>query len=122
MYDVKHAENYSLLILCNTQNKIRLIQDIPNCFMNMSVDQLAGYIRNQAKMTGSIKAYISTTNIKVFTKACELKQKGALTDTIAYNTVNDVISLLAKDDDNITQDMFSKSRKFSMNYKIPHYE
>lgn len=111
MYDVKHAENYSLLILCNTQNKIRLIQDIPNCFMNMTVDQLAGYIRNQAKLSGSIKAYISTTNIKVFTKACELKQKGALTDTIAYNTVNDIINLLAKDDDNITQDIFSKSRK-----------
>jgi hypothetical protein len=54
MYDVKHAENYSLLILCNTQNKIRLIQDIPNCFMNMTVDQLAGYIRNQAKLSGSI--------------------------------------------------------------------
>ena len=111
MYDVKHSDNYSLLILCSTQNKIRMIQDIPNCFMNMSVDQLAGYIRNQAKMSGSIKAYISTTNIKVFTKACELKRKGALTDTIAYNTVNDVINLLAKDDENITQDIFDKSRK-----------
>lgn len=111
MYDVKHSDNYSLLICCGTDNKIRLIQDIPNCFMNMKTDQIAGYIRNQAQLTGSPKAFISTTNIKVFTKACELKHQGALTDTIAYNTVNDVINLLAKDDSEVTQDILEKKRK-----------
>ena len=64
MYDVKHSENYSLIILCSCTNKIRLIQEVPNCFMNMSYEQLGGYIKNQALMTGSTKAYITTTSKK----------------------------------------------------------
>ena len=110
MYDVKHSKNYSLLICTNTINRIRLIQEIPNCFMNINLEQLAGYIRNQAKMCGSTKAFITTSSLKVFQKACDLKHNGNLTDCIAYNTVDDVIKLLAKDDTDITQDIFQKSK------------
>ena len=35
MYDVKHSENYSMLIFCSCTNKIRLIQELPNCFMKI---------------------------------------------------------------------------------------
>ncbi len=79
--------------------------------MNMSVDQLAGYIRNQAKVCGAIKAFITTSNLKVFLKARELKHNGYLTDCIAYNIVDDVIKLLAKDDTDITQDIFEKRKQ-----------
>lgn len=110
MYDVKNSENYSMLILCSCNNKIRLIQEVPNCFMNMSFEQLGGYIKNQALMTGSTKAYITTTSKKVFLKACELKHNGFITDCIAYNTVEDKIKLLAKDNTDITQDILEKVR------------
>lgn len=108
MYDVKHSENYSLIVLCSCTNKIRLIQEVPNCFMNMNYEQLGSYIKNQALMTGSTKAYITTTNKKVFLKACELKHNSYITDCIAYNTVEDKIKLLAKDNTDITQDIFEK--------------
>ena len=108
MYDVKHSENYSLIILCSCTNKISLIQEVPNCFMNMSYEQLGGYIKNQALMTGSTKAYITTTSKKVFLKACELKHNSYITDCIAYNTVGDKIKLLAKDNTNITQNILEK--------------
>lgn len=110
MYDVKNSENYSMLILCSCNNTIRLIQEVPNCFMNMSFEQLGGYIKNQALMTGSTKAYITTTSKKVFLKACELKHNGFITDCIAYNTVEDKIKLLAKDNTDITQDILEKVR------------
>lgn len=108
MYDVKHSENYSMLILCTCNNKIRLIQEVPNCFMNMSYEQLGGYIKNQALMTGSTKAYITTTSKKVFIKSCDLKHNGFITDCIAYNTVEDKIKLLSKDNTDITQDILEK--------------
>ena len=110
MYDVKHSENYSILILCSCTNKIRLIQELPNCFMNMNYEQLGGYIKNQALLTGSTKAYITTTSKKVFLKACELKHNSYITDCIAYNTVGDKIKLLAKDNTDVTQDIFEKVR------------
>ena len=65
---------------------------------------------NQALLTGSTKAYITTSSKKVFFKACELKHNSYITDCIAYNTVGDKIKLLAKDNTDITQDIFEKLR------------
>lgn len=111
MYDVKHSENYSILTLCSTKNKVRLLQEVPNCYMNMSFKQIGGYIKNLALASGSTKAFISTTSQKVFDRATELKSLGYITDCIAYNVADNKIKILAKDDTDIVQDIFENQIK-----------
>ena len=84
MYDVKHSNHYSTLVCTSTNAKIRLIQDIPNSFINMKFRQIGGYIKNQCLNTGSTRAFFATTDKVFFDKAEKLVELGFLTDLISY--------------------------------------
>ena len=84
MYDVKHSNHYSSLICTSANAKIRLIQDIPNSFVNMKCRQIGGYIKNQCLNTGSTRAFLATTDRLFFDKAETLVEHGFVTDLISY--------------------------------------
>lgn len=89
MYDIKHSNHYSVLILTNVKNSIRLIQEVPNTFINMSYRQIGGYIKNRCLDTGSIRAFVGTTDKHFFDRSSELANLGYLTDCIAYTLNKD---------------------------------
>lgn len=84
MYDVKHSNNYSCLVFTSATNNIRLFQELPNTFINMSYRQIGGYIKNRCVNTGSIRAFLATTDKPFFERAKELVNLGYVTDCIAY--------------------------------------
>ncbi len=84
MYDVKHSNNYSCLVLTSATNNVRLFQEIPNTFINMSYRQIGGYIKNNCINTGSTRAFFATTDKPFFERAKELVNLGYVTDCIAY--------------------------------------
>ena len=84
MYDVKHSNNYSCLVLTSATNNIRLFQELPNTFINMSYRQIGGYIKNRCINTGCIRAFLATTDKPFFERVKELVNLGYVTDCIAY--------------------------------------
>lgn len=112
MYDVKHSNNYSVLLLTNAQAQIRLLQEIPNSFINMSYRQIGGYIKNRAIDTGSTRAFMTTTDKPFFDRAKELVSYGLLSDCIAYQVINDKAEIIEKCDSKvINQNIFRVIRK-----------
>ena len=59
---IKHSDSYSCLVLTSATNNIRLFQEVPNTFINMSYKQIGGYIKNRCVNTGSIRAFLATTD------------------------------------------------------------
>lgn len=81
MHNLKNSPNYSNFILCDSQNKINAIIDIPNSFFNMRTEHVEGYIRNIAKQYGATKAFIGTTDAETFNR---IKQLSNLQDAVLY--------------------------------------
>ena len=112
MYDIKNSSNYSTLILTNCKNHIRLIQEVPNTFINMDYRQIGGYIKNRALDTGSTKAFFTTTDKPFFDRAKELVNYGFVLDCISYKIINDKAEIIEKSDSkSINQDIFESIKK-----------
>ena len=115
MYDVKHSNNYSCLVLTSATNNIRLFQELPNTFINMSYRQIGGYIKNRCINTGCIRAFLATTDKPFFERAKELVNLGYVTDCIAYMiTKNKPEIIEGADKEFIDQNIF-KSLNISLN-------
>ena len=123
MYDVKNSSNYSTLVLTNCKNNIRLIQEVPNCFINMNNQQIGGYIRNRALDTGSIRAFFATTDKHFFDRSKELVSNGFVSDCIAYKVINDRAEIIEKlDSEFIDQNIFHSIKKHDSNIKTDNQE
>ena len=117
MYDVKHSNNYSCLVLTSATNNIRLFQELPNTFINMSYKQIGGYIKNRCINTGSIRAFLATMDRPFFERAKELVNLGYVTDCIAYMITKDKSEIIeGADKENIDQNIF-KSLNICLNKK-----
>ena len=107
MYDVKHSNNYSCLVLTSATNNIRLFQELPNTFINMSYRQIGGYIKNRCINTGSIRAFLATMDRPFFERAKDLVKLGYVTDCIAYMITKDKSEIIeGADKESIDQDIF----------------
>ena len=107
MYDVKHSNNYSCLVLTSATNNIRLFQELPNTFINMSYRQIGGYIKNRCINTGSIRAFLTTTDRPFFERAKDLVRLGYVTDCIAYMITKNKSEIIeGADKESIDQDIF----------------
>lgn len=107
MYDVKHSNNYSCLVLTSAINNIRLFQELPNTFINMSYRQIGGYIKNRCINTGSIRAFLATMDRPFFERAKDLVKLGYVTDCIAYMITKDKSEIIeGADKESIDQDIF----------------
>ena len=117
MYDVKHSNNYSCLVLTSATNNIRLFQEVPNTFINMSYRQIGGYIKNRCINTGSIRAFLATMERPFFERAKDLVKLGYVSDCIAYLITKDKSEIIeGADKDCIDQNIF-KSLNISINKK-----
>ena len=107
MYDVKHSNNYSCLVLTSATNNIRLFQEVPNTFINMSYRQIGGYIKNRCINTGSIRAFLATMNRPFFERAKDLVKLRYVSDCIAYLITKDKSEIIeGADKESIDQDIF----------------
>jgi len=114
MYDVKHSNHYSTLVLTSASAKIRLLQDIPNSFINMRYRQIGGYIKNRCSDTGSTRAFLATTDKLFFRRAEELVKMGFVSDAISYTydkANNKTMLLEGADGDYVDQNIFEELRK-----------
>ena len=117
MYDVKHSNNYSCLVLTSAINNIRLFQELPNTFINMSYRQIGGYIKNRCINTGSIRAFLATMDRPFFERAKDLVKLGYVTDCIAYMITKDKSEIIeGADKEFIDQNIF-KSLNIGINKK-----
>ncbi len=73
MHNVKNNPEYSTLVLVDAILSPRAIIDIPNSFMNMTEEQIDGYIKNMSPKYGATKAFIATQNKEAFEKIKKLK-------------------------------------------------
>lgn len=118
MYDVKHSNNYSCLVLTSATNNVRLFQEIPNTFINMSYKQIGGYIKNNCINTGSTRAFLATTDKPFLERAKELVNLGYVSDCIAYMITKNKSEIIeGADEEFIDQNIF-KSLNIGMNKKI----
>ena len=117
MYDVKHSNNYSCLVLTSATNNIRLFQEVPNTFINMSYRQIGGYIKNRCINTGSIRAFLATMDRPFFERAKDLVKLGYVSDCIAYLITKDKSEIIeGADKECIDQNIF-ESLNISINKK-----
>lgn len=108
MYDIKHSNHYSCLILTSAINDIRLFQELPNTFINMSYRQVAGYIKNRCIDTGSTRAFLATTDRPFFERAKDLVKLGYLSDCLAYTVTKDKAEIVdVADNEYVDQDIFT---------------
>ena len=108
MYDIKHSNHYSCLVLTSAISDIRLFQEVPNTFINMSYRQIGGYIKNRCIDTGSTRAFLVTTDRPFFERAKDLVNLGYLSDCIAYTVTKDKSEIVdVADNEYVDQDIFT---------------
>ena len=108
MYDIKHSDHYSCLVLTSAINNIRLFQEVPNTFINMSYRQIGGYIKNRCIDTGSTRAFLATTDRPFFERAKDLVELGYLSDCLAYTVTKDKAEIVdVADNEYVDQDIFT---------------
>lgn len=117
MYDVKHSNNYSCLVLTSATSNIRLFQEVPNTFINMSYRQIGGYIKNRCIDTGSIRAFLATTDRPFFERAKELVNLGYVSDCISYMIVNDKAEIIEGADKEFVDQNIFKVLRINQNKK-----
>lgn len=123
MYDVKHSNNYSCLVLTSATNNVRLFQEVPNTFINMSYRQIGGYIKNNCINTGSTRAFLATTDKPFFERAKELVNLGYASDCIAYMITKNKSEIIeGADKEFIDQNIFKSLNMRVNNEKLENIE
>lgn len=85
-YDLKNNPNYTMAVLVDSQNKVRIALDIPNTFYKMSDEQLNGYLRNVAVKNGAVKALFATQDLDTFER---LKNLDTAQDVVLFVVESD---------------------------------
>lgn len=91
MHHIKNTKEYSSLIFCDAGGGVRMIQDMPNRFLNMKEKALAGYVKNQQALSGGSKVIFATDNEEAFKKAKVFWKNETFKDAIYYKEENDKI-------------------------------
>ena len=119
IYDVIFASHYLCLVLTGKDNTIKLFQELPNMFINMNYRLIHEYIKNRCIVTGSCRAFITTTNKDVFERAKELVGFGYLTDCIAYTITNNKAKIIdCADIQFVDQDLFKDAESNKIKRKL----
>lgn len=112
MYDIKHSNHYSCLVLTSATCDIRLLQEVPNTFINMSYRQIGGYIKNRCIDTGSTRAFLATTDRPFFERAKDLVNLGYISDCLAYTVTREKAEIVeVPDKEFVDQNIFSSLTK-----------
>ena len=119
--EIKNTPNYSIAILTDSTGKIRMILDVPNNFFNMKEEQLKGYFKNLAIMTGASRVFFGTNDNETYKKAVQHQLNGTFKDCICYKNENNKIYIYEKSDLRVKSELFDEQVRVcgdSENYEI----
>ena len=105
---IKNTPDYSIAILTDSKGQIRMILDIPNNFFNMQKEQLKGYFKNLARMSGASRVFFGTNDNETYKKALKHQMNGTFKDCICYKNENNKIYVYEKSDLEIKSELFDE--------------
>lgn len=126
MHNIKNNPEYSTAILTDALGKVRMILDIPNRFLNMSVNQLKGYFKNQRNLNGCTRVFFATNDNDVYKKSVKHMECGTFTDAICYKEEKDKIyvyeKLDVKESDNMPNGINVEGKVLVIKEDLSDYE
>ena len=105
---IKNTPDYSIAILTDSKGQIRMILDIPNNFFNMQEEQLKGYFKNLARMSGASRVFFGTNDNETYKKALKHQINGTFKDCICYKNENNKIYVYEKSDLEVKSNLFDE--------------
>ena len=105
---IKNTPDYSIAILTDSKGQIRMILDIPNNFFNMQKEQLKGYFKNLARMSGASRVFFGTNDNETYKKALKHQMNGTFKDCICYKNEDNKIYVYEKSDLEIKSELFDE--------------
>lgn len=105
---IKNTPDYSIAILTDSKGQIRMILDIPNNFFNMQKEQLNGYFKNLARMSGASRVFFGTNDNETYKKALKHQINGIFKDCICYKNEDNKIYVYEKSDLEVKSELFDE--------------
>lgn len=105
---IKNTPDYSIAILTDSKGQIRMILDIPNNFFNMQEEQLKGYFKNLARMSGASRVFFGTNDNETYKKALKHQMNGTFKDCICYKNEENKIYIYEKSDLEVKSELFDE--------------
>ena len=105
---IKNTPDYSIAILTDSKGQIRMILDIPNNFFNMQEEQLKGYFKNLARMSGASRVFFGTHDNETYKEALKHQMNGTFKDCICYKNENNKIYVYEKSDLEVKSNLFDE--------------
>ena len=105
---IKNTPDYSIAILTDSKGQIRMILDIPNNFFNMQEEQLKGYFKNLARMSGASRVFFGTNDNETYKKALNHQMNGTFKDCICYKNEDNKIYIYEKSDLEVKSELFDE--------------
>ena len=105
---IKNTPDYSIAILTDSKGQIRMILDIPNNFFNMQEEQLKGYFKNLARMSGASRVFFGTNDNETYKKALKHQINGTFKDCICYKNEDNKIYVYEKSDLEVKSELFDE--------------
>ena len=105
---IKNTPDYSIAILTDSKGQIRMILDIPNNFFNMQKEQLKGYFKNLARMSGASRVFFGTNDNETYKKALKHQMNGTFKDCICYKNEDNKIYVYEKSDLEVKSELFDE--------------
>ena len=109
MHNIINSKDYSTAILTNSKGYIRVILDVPNTFINMSVEQVNGYFKNIARENGVTRVFFATQDEETYKKSLKHSDYGTFKDNIYYQSKGEKL-VVAEASCEDSEDLFSKKR------------
>lgn len=105
---IKNTTDYSIAILTDSKGQIRMILDIPNNFFNMQEEQLKGYFKNLARMSGASRVFFGTNDNETYQKSLKHQMNGTFKDCICYKNEDNKIYVYEKSDLEVKSELFDE--------------
>ena len=86
--EIQNNKEYSIAVLTDNKNNIRMVLDIPNKMLNQNFENFNGFFKNIARNCGANKVFVGTKNPRTYFKAIEHHQYGTFMDMVYLDNLN----------------------------------
>ena len=112
--EIQNSKEYSIAILTDTKNNIRMVLDIPNKMFNQNFENFNGFFKNIARNCGANKVFVGTNNPRTYLKAIEHHKYGTFMDMVYLDNLNNnkaITENIKERPDLFYKETIKKSRK-----------
>ena len=112
--EIQNSKEYSIAILTDTKNNIRMVLDIPNKMFNQNFENFNGFFKNIARNCGATKVFVGTNNPRTYFKAIEHHKYGTFMDMVYLDNLNNnkaITENIKERPDLFYKETLKKSRK-----------